>query len=304
LLQIRCWKSTLKNWYRSRWRWAQISQRKNERQEKSRKIEEIRVESISSYKQPSRQQLFKNYLSIEEVNQEWTYLYDLEVENEHCYFAENILVHNCHSLSIKAWESLLKSIEEPPEHVYWIFCSTNPSKIPDTIKTRCVKYTLKPVDELEIFELLERISAKEKLDTLPEVLEAIAEGASGSPRQALTNLELCAHAKSGNEARNLMRSALQMKGPVDLARLLLSNRKPQWIEVTRLINSMENVEAETIRIVVCNYIAGALIKAKSNDEARRFLAILEGFGTPYQSSDKLAPLLLSVGLALGLDTEK
>jgi DNA polymerase-3 subunit gamma/tau len=213
---------------------------------------------------------------------------------------KTLIVDEAHNLSQKAWDSMLIATENPPTHVFWILCSTNPSKIPDTIKTRCVKFTLKPVDEVEIFELLTKVSEKEKLNALPEVLELIAESCGGSPREALSNLEKCAHAKTLNEARELLRTALQMKGPVDLARALLGN-KVSWTDITRLINSMENVESEGIRIIVVNYIAGALMKAKSDNEAKRFLSILECFATPYQQSDKLAPLLMSIGLAMGLD---
>jgi len=213
---------------------------------------------------------------------------------------KTFVIDECHNLSQKAWDSMLISIENPPAHVYWILCSTNPAKIPDTIKTRCVKYSLKPVDEADIFELLTKVSGREELQTLPEILELIAENCAGSPREALSNLEKCAGAKTLKEARELLRTAAQLKGPVDLARAIIGKR-PSWVDVMRLLNALENVEPETIRIIVTNYIAGALIKAKSDDEARRLLSRLECFSVPYITSDKLAPLLLSIGLALGLD---
>lgn len=209
------------------------------------------------------------------------------------------IIDECQNLSKKAWDSLLIATERPPAHVYWIFCSTEPSKIPPTILTRSSKYTLKPVDEVEIFELLTKVSEKEKLNALPGVLEIIAENCNGSPREALSNLEKCAHAKTVNEARELLRTALQTKGAIDLARALLG--KITWTEAIKLVNSLENVEAETVRIAIVNYIAGALLKSKSENEAKRFLSILENFSTPYVTSDRLAPLLMSIGLSLGLD---
>src|SRR5882672_4786055 len=206
------------------------------------------------------------------------------------------IVDECQNLSTKAWDALLIATEEPPSHVYWVFCSTNPSKIPNTIKTRCLKFTLKPIDDIELFDLLVSVSENERLDTSTDVLEAIAENSNGSPRQALSNLELCAHLKSVSEARELMRSALQMKGPVDLARLLIKKGyKPKWTEITKCIQSMENVEAESVRIVLVNYISAVLMAAKSDSEATFLLNVISNFSSPYVTSDKMAPLLISIG---------
>ena len=213
---------------------------------------------------------------------------------------KTILIDEVHRLSGNAWDSLLKPIEEPMAHVFWVLASTNPTKIPDTIKTRCVTYVFKPVDEVCIYELLEGIANKEAITCGPEILELVAENSNGSPRQALTNLELCAGCKTTNEARSLLQSALHLKGPVDLAKLIINRRKPSWQDVTRLVASID-ADPESTRIVISNYIAGALMKAKSDGEALYLLSILEAFSTPYVTSDKLAPLLLSIGLALGIN---
>ena len=64
------------------------------------------------------------------------------------------IIDECHSLSKQAWQALLKSTEEPPEYIYFVLCTTEDSKVPKTIKTRCHQYDLKPVGEEEIHELL------------------------------------------------------------------------------------------------------------------------------------------------------
>ncbi len=212
-----------------------------------------------------------------------------------------VIVDECHRLSAAAWTILLKPIEEPPAHVYWFFATTDPGKIPNTILTRCLRFDLKPVDEVTLFELLLKVGAAEGIEISDEVLEAIAEGSGGSPRQSLVYLEACQGAITANDARQIMRTAAQAKEPVDLARLLIAKRGVTWQAAVKIINSMEGYEAESIRIVVCTYIAGALAKAKSEDEARNLLRVLDCFSQTYQSSDKLAPLFLSVGLAFGLD---
>src|ERR1700722_12790207 len=58
-----------------------------------------------------------------------------------------VILDEAHRLSGSAWDVLLKPIEEPPPHVYWMICSTNPGKIPKTIVSRCLRYDLKPVSE-------------------------------------------------------------------------------------------------------------------------------------------------------------
>lgn len=211
------------------------------------------------------------------------------------------IMDECHALSSNAWKALLKPIEEPPPHVYWCLCTTEVGKVPETIKTRCVTFTLKPVDEASIFDLLSSVVRKERLDTPPEVLELIAESCGGSPRQALTNLEKCYNSASASEARDLLRLPDGAKGPVELARLLMNRNTPNWSDITKCIASMENIDAETARIVIINYISGAAMKAKAPAEVKKWLYLIQCFNEPYRTSDKWAPLLLSVGAAIGLD---
>lgn len=212
-----------------------------------------------------------------------------------------IIVDEAQRLSAAAWTILLKPIEEPPKHVFWVFCSTDPGKIPKAIQTRCLTYALKPVDEVSIYELLLKVSKAEGFDTSEDVLEVIAEGSGGSPRQALVFLEACRFSESASDARRIIRTAAQMKEPVDLAKLLIARRGANWQSALKIINSMDNVEAEGVRIIVTNYIAGALAKSRSEDEAKNLLRVLDAFSQTYNPSDKLAPLFISIGLALGLD---
>lgn len=212
-----------------------------------------------------------------------------------------LLIDECHRLSSAAWTTLLKPIEEPPEHVYWLFCSTEPAKIPKTIQTRCLRYDLKAVAEDDILELLAGVVEAENFNVADEILEAIADNAGGSPRQALVYLEECLYCENTAEARQIMRSAGQSKEAIDLCRYLVSGQGRNWGTAMKLINSLKDVEAESVRIVVVNYLAVALLGTKDDRKAVSLLHILEAFKTPYATSDKMAPLLYSVGLALNLD---
>jgi DNA polymerase-3 subunit gamma/tau len=213
-----------------------------------------------------------------------------------------ILIDEAHRLSSAAWTILLKPIEEPPKHVYWLFCSTEPGKIPKTIQTRCLKYDLKAVNEELIYKLLLKVAEAETLDITEDVLEAIAETAGGSPRQALVSLEACLYCESAAEARQVMRSAGQSLEVVALCRFLVSGRGRTWVEAVKYVKGLEGVaEAEGIRITIVNYLMRVLMDTKSDAKAKELLGLLEPFLTAYNQSDRMAPLLHSLGLALNLD---
>lgn len=214
---------------------------------------------------------------------------------------KTLIVDEAQKLSSAAWTALLKPTEEPPEHVIWILCSTDPGKIPAAIKTRFLRYDLKPVNESLILDLICSVADAEKLDTADEVLEAIAEGAGGSPRQALVFLEACAYAESASEARQIMRTAAQSKEVGDLCRFLVKKQGRSWLEAVKLVKSLEGTEAEGIRIQIVNYLSAMLLNAKSEQQASQVLFLMEPFTATYNQSDRMAPLLRSLGLALGLD---
>lgn len=212
-----------------------------------------------------------------------------------------IIVDEAHRLSAPAWDALLKPIEEPPAHVYWAFCSTEPAKMPKAIVTRCLRYDLKPVKEELILELLIRVVDEEKFVIDDEIIEAIAEASSGSPRQALVNLEAVLAAGSVAEAKAFMRAAGQSKEIVDLARWLVAGKALNWSEATKYIKALEGQEAESCRIVLTAYFTAVLLNSKNETKAKQLLTLLDCFNKPYNQSDKLAPLCLSVGLAIGMD---
>ena len=210
------------------------------------------------------------------------------------------IIDECQKLSSAAWDVLLKPTEEPPQHVYYAFCTTNVGKVPKAILTRCLRYNLKPVKEELILELLDKIIFNEKLTIIDDIVELIAESSEGSPRQALVYLEACVGAKSIDEARDLMRSAGETKEIVDLARWLVSGKAQHWREAARFIKAID-AEPESIRIVLQNYFAAVLLNTTNQGKAEHLLRLIEAFKTPYLQSDKLAPLLYSLGLALEID---
>jgi DNA polymerase-3 subunit gamma/tau len=99
------------------------------------------------------------------------------------------IIDEVHMLTKEAFNALLKTLEEPPEHVKFIFCTTEPNKIPITILSRCQRFDFAGIGTEAILRRLEQIVRSEKVSVDPEALEVIARRAAGSMRDAESLLE-------------------------------------------------------------------------------------------------------------------
>lgn len=206
-----------------------------------------------------------------------------------------LVIDEAHMLSKAAWNSLLKVTEKPPEYVAWFFCTTEIAKVPKTIRTRCASFILKPVSEAQLRELFARVAAAEKIRMEREVRDVVIREAEGSPRQMLSNMEVCADARDRKEASELLRVAQESEGVVELCQFLI--RGGSWARAAGLLDKLADEGAESVRIAVCNYIGGALRRAKTDREAGHLLGVLDEFSQPYGTAER-AMLALSVGRVL------
>ena len=99
------------------------------------------------------------------------------------------LVDEVHMLSSHSFNALLKTLEEPPPHVKFLFATTNPQKLPLTVLSRCLQFNLKRLPAAQIVERMAHICADEGVDADPAALVRMARGASGSMRDALSLLD-------------------------------------------------------------------------------------------------------------------
>ena len=99
------------------------------------------------------------------------------------------ILDECHSLTTQAWQALLKIVEEPPKYTIFIFCTTDPQKIPETITNRVQTFTFNKLSQDEIkFRLIE-IANLEGYTNFQDSVEYISKNSNGSMREALTNLD-------------------------------------------------------------------------------------------------------------------
>ena len=99
------------------------------------------------------------------------------------------IIDEVHMLSVQAFNALLKTLEEPPAHVKFVFATTEPQKVLATIVSRCQRFDLRPIPPALIVERLKKISAAEKIKITDEALASIARLADGGMRDAQSILD-------------------------------------------------------------------------------------------------------------------
>jgi DNA polymerase III subunit gamma/tau len=206
-----------------------------------------------------------------------------------------ILINECQRLSAQAWDSLLTTTEEPPPHVFFLFTSTHPAKIPAAMQTRCQVYNLKPLRRDDVLDVLERVCEVERFDTRGKVLDMIADACGGSMRGALTMLAKVHNLEDLDEVSDLLQQPLEDAEVIELCRLLVK-RDLSWKRLTDTLTRMgDSTPPETIRIVVSAYLSKCLMGARDDRDAEDLLDMLREFAQPFDPTTKLAPVLLAFG---------
>lgn len=100
-----------------------------------------------------------------------------------------IIIDEVHMLTTEAFNALLKTLEEPPEYIFFMFATTELHKVPLTILSRCQRYELKRISFAELVSHFEKIAAQEGVKIAPAALEIIAREADGSVRDGLSLLD-------------------------------------------------------------------------------------------------------------------
>ncbi len=122
------------------------------------------------------------------------------------------LIDEVHMLSKAAFNALLKSLEEPPEHVKFLLATTDPQKLPVTVLSRCLQFNLKRLDEDQIQGQMTRILAAEEIEADGSAIVQLAKAADGSLRDGLSLLDQAIAYAGGALREDVVRTML---GTVD-----------------------------------------------------------------------------------------
>lgn len=150
------------------------------------------------------------------------------------------LIDEVHMLSQHSCNALLKTLEEPPSHVKFFLATTDPEKLPITILSRCLQFTLRNIPEEIIFEQLKNILINENIQFEENALQILANAANGSMRDSLSLLDQaivgCKSLINSADVKKLL-GYTQQNYAIQIIQSLISRNPQAFFEISKNINS-------------------------------------------------------------------
>lgn len=145
------------------------------------------------------------------------------------------IIDEVHMLSTPAFNALLKTLEEPPEHVKFILATTEPQKLPATILSRCQRFDFKRISDEDIIKRLEIVCKESKINITKQALNIIASLSEGAMRDALSILERCTQDEQNNIDEDMIKEL------VGIPKLTYINRISKAIIEYNIDEAMEAI---------------------------------------------------------------
>lgn len=211
------------------------------------------------------------------------------------------IIDEVHMLSTAAFNALLKTIEEPPSHVVFILCTTDPQKVPETILSRCQRFDFHRISIKSIVARLGAVCAEEGVEFEAEALDLIAHRAEGGMRNALTSLEQLIAYCGGKATLEGAQSLLGSLDNADLSEIVEAigrrdaaacfNWVAQYVETGADLAQFVHDLAEHVRTLYLMSMAGLDVELQISESMRTvMIGELKLFG-----QDRLSRMLVLLG---------
>lgn len=202
-----------------------------------------------------------------------------------------------HQLTPAAQEALLKITDEPPEDVYFIFCTTAPKNLIKGIRNRCSDYLVQRLTFGETMEVLQDACKKMEWTVDEKILEAVAMIAKGCAREALVSLEKVYDETDLDAAiRLIVKGSESDENVISLGRMLLKTaekRKRDWSKILELFYKIED-DPERIRKALLTFMLTNLRKCRDIGDAEDIASLIRIFSVNvyYGGKSALAALIV------------
>ncbi|MCK9429583.1 MAG: AAA family ATPase [Candidatus Omnitrophica bacterium] len=188
------------------------------------------------------------------------------------------ILDEIHKATGDAQNALLKILEDPPDHVYFMLCTTDPQNLLPTVKGRCSQFQMQLLADNEMQVLLSSIVNGENDEIDEEIYEQIIQDGQGCPRNSIKILEKVLSTPKKHRLAIAKQAAEEQLEGIALCRALI--KKQSWSTVKTILQGLKGQEPETIRRLVLGYASSVLLN--KDDEVAGL--ILESFIEPFYNT--------------------
>ncbi len=193
--------------------------------------------------------------------------------------ARAYILDEFHQTTKDGQNAILKALEDTPEHVYFILCTTEPQKLLTTIQNRCHRFDVENLNEDELTILIKKTLRKERKRVPTEAITYIAEKAEGCPRLALIMLDDIIDLDESLQIAALQSFKTQESMVVTLCQSLLS--KSKWSVLAKILKGIQE-EPETVRRAVLGYMTTVML----SKDTPRAAVVFDCFSEPFYNTGK------------------
>ncbi len=198
--------------------------------------------------------------------------------------AKVYLLEEVHRATKDFQNAMLRALEDTPEHVYFLLCTTEPEKLLPTIKNRCMKYEVSSLTRKNMKILLNNVLKKEKKELPNKIIKEIILFSEGCPRQALVTLDQIIDLDEDDMFEMIKETSTKEKAIIDLCKALFDSNN-SWKNIATIIKSID-ADPEKIRMAVLNYHTSVLLNSKKVHE--RSFTIIDCFLKPFSYTGRAA----------------
>jgi len=191
------------------------------------------------------------------------------------------ILDECHRLSANAQDGLLKILEEPPDHVFFMLCTTDPQAVKAAVKRRCSHHEVKPLLETEAMNFLKSVVKEEGAKVPIKIIEQIVEEAECKPGLCLSILDKVIGLDEADMEEVIHQQAESRAQVIELCRALVN--KAKWPEISKILSGITD-DPETVRRSVLGYCNAVALKNPKN--INQMYLIMDAFREPFFNSGK------------------
>ena len=194
------------------------------------------------------------------------------------------IIDEVHMLSTGAFNALLKTLEEPPEHVKFILATTEPQKLPATILSRCQRFDFKKISDDDIIKRLKVICSESNIEITPEALKLIAVLSEGAMRDSISILERCIQDSEGKVTEEKIKELVGIPKIEHISKIVESMVEKNAEQALETINEViqEGKDLNNLLWEIIKYIKDILVYKTtgkldiySNEEIQKIKEISE-----------------------------